>query len=93
MLQLERVVYYKVKKGQTLAEVARAFCVAERRIVKDNGLTVELYDGQILRIPKEYGNAFIAHETATKAVCCGNDKRYEEKNGTDILYPGMRVIL
>lgn len=93
MLEVEFIVYYKVQKGQTLAKVAKAFCVAERLIVKENRLRAELCEGQILRIPTQRGNAFTAHEQATKALCCGSDKRYEEKNGTDILYPGMRVIL
>lgn len=93
MLELEFIVYYKVKKGQTLAKVAKTFCVAERLIVKENGLRKELCEGQVLRIPTQRGNAFTAHEQATKTLCCGSDERYKEKNGTDILYPGMRVIL
>ena len=93
MLELQHTVYHKVKKGQTLADVAKAFCVAERLLVKDNRLHSELCEGQILRISSQRGNAFIAHEQATKTLCCGSEKRYEEKNGTDILYPGMRVIL
>jgi LysM repeat protein len=93
MLKMQIPKYYQVKKGQTIERIAERFSLPPSLLVKENGLKQQVYAGQILRIPTQRGNAFTAHEQATKALCCGDDKRYEEKNGTDILYPGMRVIL
>ncbi|MBR2330206.1 MAG: LysM peptidoglycan-binding domain-containing protein [Clostridia bacterium] len=93
MLTIKIARYYKVKKGQKVKDVAEAFCVAERAIIRENDLTEEPYEGQVLRIPTTRGNVFTACEGQSKALLCGSDKRYAEKNGTDILYPGMRVIL
>ena len=93
MLTIKIPSYYQVKKGQTIKDVAMAFCVAERAIIRDNDLTEEPYEGQVLRIPTTRGNVFTASEGQSKALLCGSEKKYVEKNGTDILYPGMRVIL
>lgn len=93
MLTIEIPTYYKVKKGQTVRAIATAFCVAERLLVKENGLTQEPFQGQLLLIPKVRGNAYTAVDGQTKALLCGNDSRFEERNGTTLLYPGMRVIL
>ena len=84
--------FYKVKAGQTLREVATEFCVSEWKIVRENHLNSELWAGQILRIPAERGNAYIAGEES-KDLLCGSEENYFKKNGTDILYSGMRVIL
>lgn len=93
MLILENRDWYLVKEGQTLAEIAKAFCVATHLLVKENGLTEAPRRGRVLRIPKERGNAYTAREGDTKTLLCGSEKAYKEKNGTDILYLGMRVIL
>ncbi|MBE7085248.1 MAG: LysM peptidoglycan-binding domain-containing protein [Clostridiales bacterium] len=93
MLILEKQNWYKVKEGQTVAEIAKAFCVSVRLLVKENGLSAEPSVGRLLRIPKTCGNAYTAGEGDTKALLCGSERAYAEKNGTNILYPGMRVIL
>ena len=93
MLTIKIPTYYKVKKGQTVKDVAAAFCVAERVLIKENGLTDEPSEGRLLRIPSVRGNVFTATEGQTHALLCGSESGYVEKNGTDILYPGMRVIL
>ena len=93
MLKLEIPVFYKVKKDQTLREIATAFCVAERLLAKENALEAEPREGTLLRIPSLRGNAYTAGERDSKALLCGSEKSFREKNGTDILYPGMRVIL
>ena len=51
MLKLERLAFYKVKKGQTLGEIADAFCVSERLLAKVNCLTEAPLEGCVLRIP------------------------------------------
>ena len=92
-LQLKTPVFYQVKKGQTIREIAVAFCVAERALVKVNDLKSEPYTGQILQIPKTSGNAYTVFVGDTKTLLCGSDENYEKKNGTSVLYLGMRVIL
>ena len=93
MLKLTIPDFYKVKHGQTLQQIAAAFCVAERVLAQENDLREPPFEGQILRIPKERGNAYTASFHDTKALLCGSDENFRKKNGTDILYAGMRVIL
>ena len=93
MLKLEKRKFYRVKKGQTLREISRAFGVAERVLIKTKALFSEVWEGQILRIPACCGNAYTARVGDSKALLCGSEENYREKNGTDALYLGMRVIL
>ena len=92
-LQKEKVSYHVVRKNQTLKDIAEFFCVSERSIILENGLTEQPKTGQILSIPKECGNSYIACLGDSKTLLCGSEAAYEKKNGTKILYPGMRVIL
>ncbi len=93
MLSLERKELYQVKEGQTLEEIARAFCVSARLLVKENRLTKPPLAGTVLMIPSERGNLYTAREGDTKAVLCGSDENFVKKNGTHCLYLGMRVVL
>ena len=83
--------YYRVKKGQTLEEIAEYFSVSERLLVKENGLTEAPFAGQILTIPTERGNAYTVQEGDTKALLCGSEENFYRKNGTGAFYIGMRV--
>lgn len=85
--------YYKVKDNQTLFEIARAFGVAERAIVVCNQLTQPPKTGDILTIPTFCGNAYTVKAGDTKTLLCGSEENYRKKNGTDVFYLGMRVIL
>ena len=93
MLRFEQRKFYQVKVGQSLKEIAKAFCVSEFLLAKCNGLKSPPLAGQILLIPEARGNAYIAKTGDTKALLCGSVENFERKNGTDILYPGMRVVL
>lgn len=93
MLKMRIAKWYQVKDGQTVSDIAKAFCVSERLLVKENGLTEEPKAGQILKIPQMRGNVYVARAGDTKKLLCGSDENYQAKNGTDILYIGMRVIL
>lgn len=93
MLKTEIPKYYQVKQGQTLSQIAAAFCVAERAIVRCNGLTRPPYTGQILLLPTERGNVYTAREGDTPALLCGSEENFKLRNGGDSLYLGMRVIL
>ena len=83
--------YYRVKKGQTLEEIADYFSVSERLLAKENGLAETPFAGQILTIPTERGNAYTVQEGDTKALLCGSEENFYRKNGTDVFYIGMRV--
>jgi LysM repeat protein len=91
MLKTQNQRYYKVKKGQSLAEIADCFSVSEYLLAKENALTQAPFAGQILRIPSERGNAYTVREGDTKALLCRSEENYLRKNGTDIFYIGMRV--
>lgn len=93
MLKVRVPKYYKVKEGQSLREIAETFCVAERLLAKENGLTKQPFAGQVLKIPLERGNVYTAREGDSKALLCGSEENFVRKNGTDVLYLGMRVIL
>ena len=93
MLRIERVKFYKVKAGQTLREIAEFFSVAESLLIKENSLTEAPYAGMLLKIPQESGNAYFVQAGDTKELLCGSAENYRRKNGTDIFYIGMRVIL
>ena len=85
--------YYQVKSGQTLRDIAGAFCVSERLLAQENALTEEVFAGQILKVPSERGNAFTVQANQNKALLCGSEENFRKKNGWDTLYIGMRVIL
>ncbi len=91
MLKLETVAYYKVKEGQTLSEIAEAFSVSERLLIKENGLMDAPKTGRILKIPTERGNRYTVREGDTKTLLCGSAEAYEKKNGTTVFYIGMQV--
>ena len=93
MLNTEKCRYYKVKAGQTLGEIAEYFSVSEYLLAKENHLRSPIFNGQILRIPKQYGNAYVVQAGDTKALLCGSEEEYYKKNGTDVFYIGMRVII
>ena len=67
--------------------------MSEWLLVKENGLTAPPKAGQILLIPKETGNRYIVREGDTKELLCGSEENYSRKNGTDVFYIGMRVII
>ncbi len=92
-MKMEIRQYYQVKGGQTLRDIAEAFCVSERLLIQENRLQGEVFAGQILRIPAERGNSFTVQAGQNKSLLCGSEENYRKKNGTDILYIGMRVIL
>ena len=93
MLKLSRPNYYKVQKGQTIRCVADAFCVSEWKLAKENGLTEEICEGQILKIPAEYGNRYTVQVGDTKRLLCCSEENFRRWNGTDVFFIGMRIVL
>lgn len=93
MLKLDSVQYYRVKDGQSLAQIAAVFSVSPRLLAKQNGLKEPPFVGQILRIPSERGNAYVVRAGDTKTLLCGSEERFERLNGTGAFYIGMQVII
>ena len=92
-LLLKESGFYKVKKGQTLKEIAQAFSCPERLIASCNDLTEEVKEGQVLLIPKAEGNLYTVRGGESKALLSGSEEKFFEKNGTHCLYPTQKVIL
>ncbi len=93
MLKTVQVQYYKVKEGQGVKEIAQYFSLSPYLLAKENALKNEPSCGCILKIPNEKGNYYTVKEGDTKALLCGSEENYEKKNGTDVFYIGMRVVL
>ena len=93
MLKTVQGKLYKVREGQSLKEIAEYFSVSEYLLAKWNGLTETPKKGRVLIIPNERGNAYIVREGDTKELLCGSKENYLAKNGTEVFYIGMRVIL
>ena len=92
-LLLKESGFYRVKRGQTLQMIARAFSCPERLIAAQNGLTEDVGEGEIVLIPKTEGNLYTVRGGESKALLSGSDERFFEKNKTDCLYPTQKVIL
>lgn len=93
MLKSEKRKYYQVREGQTIYDIAAAFCVSPYKLAEENHLTEPLQTGQIVRIPDACGNVYTVKVGENKRQLCGSEERYREQNGTDVFYPGMRIIL
>ncbi len=93
MLKIEQAKYYKVKKGQRLAQIADYFSLSPYLLARENRLEGEPYAGQILTLPPWRGNRYVVKEGDTKALLCGSEEGYFRLNGTDVFYVGMQVIV
>ena len=93
MLKTERVQFYKVKSGQTVQDIAEYFSVSPFLLAKRNALKEEPCAGVILEIPAERGNFYVVREGDKKELLCGSEENYAKKNGTDVFYIGMRIII
>lgn len=93
MLKICRPSYYVVKKGQTVKSVCAAFGVPPMLFKAENCLKKELFCGQIVKIPRVDGNVYTAQAGDSKALLCGSNENYEQKNKAKLLYPGLTVLL
>ena len=92
-LLLKDSVTYRVKKGQTLKDVAEAFSLPCRLIATFNGLTEEVREGEVLFIPERQGNLYTVRGGESKTLLCGSGEAFTKKNGTNCLYPTQKIIL
>lgn len=86
-------IVYRMKSGQTLASVARAFCVPVCLLARENGLTEEPSAGQVLKIPQNCGNEYRVKGGESRTLLCGSPENFFARNGTHALYPAQRVYL
>lgn len=93
MLSLDIPKFYQAQAGQGVREIAKAFCVSEFALVKENNLKREIQIGQIIKIPSERGNEYFVKENESKILLCGSEENFQKKNKTSCFYPQMRVIL
>ncbi|MBQ5926988.1 MAG: LysM peptidoglycan-binding domain-containing protein [Clostridia bacterium] len=84
---------YIVKKGQSVEEIAKAFDLPVSLIVAVNGLTAPVQAGDLLLIPQGSGNLYSVKAGEDKALLCGSEERYAEKNKTERFYPGQKIFL
>lgn len=92
-MQIYRMEFYRVKKGQKLCDVSKAFGVPSRLLAFCNGLKGEIREGQILRLPPLSGNLYTVRGGESKTLLCGTAEAFEEKNGTKHLYPTQTIFL
>lgn len=85
--------FYRVKKGQTLTEIASAFRLPPRVLAKANALNSEVREGQVLKIPACAGNLYTVRGGESKTLLCGSKESFEERNGTKCLYPTQVIFL
>ena len=84
---------YRVKKGQTLQDVATAFSRPARLIAAFNNLTEEVREGEIIFIPETEGNLYTVRGGENKTLLCGSQEAFQKKNGTNCLYPTQKILL
>lgn len=85
--------YYRVKKGQTLSDVAQTFYLPPRVLAFSNNLTQEPQEGAILYIPQRCGNLYTVRGGESKKLLCGSDENFEKLNCTRLLYPAQIILI
>lgn len=85
--------FYRVKKGQTLNDLARTFSRPARLIASVNGLTGEIEEGEVIFIPEAEGNLYTVRGGESVSLLSGSRERFREKNKTECLYPTQKIIL
>ena len=89
--------YYRVKKGDTLLMIAEDFLIPPFKLIADNALSGEVYQGQVLIIDKLERKLYRVKPFDTiKSVCanfCISTEDFISINKTDYIYPGILVYV
>jgi hypothetical protein len=93
MLTAQIPQFYKVKRGQTIREIAAAFSLPECALIAYNRLQDEVAEGQILRVPRLCGNLYTVQAGDSVRLLFGDQTNFSRLNLVDFLYPGMTVLL
>lgn len=91
-VQLVRTSTYRVKRGQTLCDVARAFCCPPSAVASLNALKEEPEEGRVLLIPPAR-DLYLVRGGESRTLLCGSEENFYARNGTSCLYPGQTVFL
>ena len=92
-LLLKESAFYRVKRGQTLRDIATAFACPERLIAGVNKLTEDVCEGDVLLLPEVEGNLYTVRGGESKRLLSGSEARCFEKNLTRCLYPTQKILL
>ena len=92
-LELSTPKFYRVKKGQSLLQIAETFRLPLRVLAACNRLSAEPQQGCVLQIPEACGNLYMVKGGETKSLLCGSVEKFYEKNCTESFYPAQIVIL
>ncbi len=92
-LRLIRPLRYRVKRGQTVSSIARTYSLPPALLAAANDLKEEVEAGDILLIPATEGDLYTVRGGESRALLCGSAEKFEEKNGTSLLYIGQTVLL
>lgn len=84
---------YRVKRGQTLSDIARTFSIPPKILAAENGLTEEVREGQVLALPKCGRNLYVVRGGESKSLLCGSKENYESRNATKCFYPTQIIVL
>ncbi len=91
-LTLHRPARCRVKRGQTLVSIARAYFLPPRVLAAANALSGEPEEGEVLFVPGG-GDLYRVQGGETKELLAGSGRAFEQKNCTKWLYPGQEVLL
>lgn len=89
-LKMKERTYYVAQEGDTIGRIALEANVSPVALKKRNGIEGELCGGELLVLPPS-GNLYTVCPGDDPVTLCGSVERFVALNGTDILYPGMKV--
>ena len=91
-LLLVRPERYRVRRGQTLEQIAEVFGTTPRLLAACNHLTAPPEEGELLILPPA-GNRYAVRGGESKSLLCGSPAAFCARNATQALSPGQIVVL
>jgi len=85
--------FYRLKKGQTLRDVAKAFSLPPQVLARENGFIEEPQAGAVLYIPERRGNLYTVKGGESISLLCGTKERFVSLNKTTALYPTQTILI
>ncbi len=93
MLRIIENHYYRLKTGDTLSLVAKAYKIPECALIGLNGLTEEPWAGYLLKLPSKEYSLYTVQAGDSKKNLCGSEERYRALNFTDEFFIGMKILI
>ncbi|MBR5900562.1 MAG: LysM peptidoglycan-binding domain-containing protein [Clostridia bacterium] len=89
--------YYSVKRGDTALKIAERFSIPVTVLIRDNALSAEVYEGQVLVVINRGGFLYtVRPEDTLKSIAKKFDKQESEirvQNGLDYIFYGIKILL